>query len=50
MMMRLNGGLNLEKLKWLRKIKSKKNGRSQFMTAKFDFTTQTIGCKDFTLS
>ena len=25
MMMRLNGGLNLEKLKWLRKMKSKKN-------------------------
>ena len=25
MMMRLNGGLNLEKLKWLGKMKSKKN-------------------------
>ena len=25
MMMRLNGGLNLEKLKWLQKMKSKKN-------------------------
>ena len=25
MMMRLNGGLTLEKLKWLRKMKSKKN-------------------------
>ena len=34
MMLRLNGGLNLEKLKWLRKMKSKKIGRSQFLTAK----------------
>ena len=34
MMMRLNGGLNLEKLKWLRKMKSKNIGRSQFFTAK----------------
>ena len=34
MMMRLNGGLTLEKLKWLRKMKSKKIGRSQFSTAK----------------
>ena len=34
MMMRLNGGLNLEKLKWPRKMKSKKIGRSQFLTAK----------------
>ena len=34
MMMRLNGGLILEKLKWLRKMKSKKIGRSQFLTAK----------------
>ena len=25
MMMRLNGGMNLEKVKWLRKTKSKKN-------------------------
>ena len=25
MMMRSNGGLNLENLKWLRKMKSKKN-------------------------
>ena len=34
MMMRLNGGLKLEKLKWLRKKKSKKIGQSQFLTAK----------------
>ena len=30
----LKGGLNLEKLKWLRKMKSKKIGQSQFLTAK----------------
>ena len=30
MMMRLNGGLNLEKLKWLRKMKSKKIGQPIF--------------------
>ena len=34
-MLRLNGGLNLEKLKWLRKMKSNNIGRSQFLTAKF---------------
>ena len=28
MMMRLNGGLSLEKMKWLKKLKSKKNDRS----------------------
>ena len=32
MMMRLNGGLNLEKLKWFRKMKSKKI--AQFFIAK----------------
>ena len=35
MMMRLNGEVNLEKkLKWLRKMKSKNIGESQFLTAK----------------
>ena len=34
MMKRLNGGLNLDKLKWLRKNETKKVGRSQFLTAK----------------
>ena len=42
----LNGGLNLENLKWLRKMKSKKIERSQFLTAKLlDFTTRTNGGK-----
>ena len=30
MMMRLNGGLNLKKLKWLRKMKFKKMDRANF--------------------
>ena len=34
MMMRFNGDLNLEKLKCVRKMKSKKIGESQFLTAK----------------
>ena len=35
MMKRLNGGLNLDKLKWLeKKNETKKVGRSQFLTAK----------------
>ena len=48
MMMCLNGALNWEKLKWPRKMKSKKIGRSQFLTARncrYDFTTRTNGRK-----
>ena len=40
MMIRLNGGLNLEKFVWLRKTKSKKNGQ---WNCRLDFTTQTNG-------
>ena len=47
MMIHQNGGLNLEKVKWLRKMKSKNIGWSQFLTAKcrLDFTTPTNECK-----
>ena len=34
MMMHFNGGLNLDKLKWLRQMKFKKIERSKFLTAK----------------
>ena len=51
MMMRLNGGLNLEKLKWLRKMKSKKNRKkmdgANFLqrNCRLDFTTRNNGRK-----
>ena len=47
MMMRSNGGLNLKKLEWLRKTKSKKNGQSQFWqrNCRHDCTNRTNGPK-----
>ena len=46
-MMHLNGGLNLEKLKCLRKIKFKNIGLSHILSrnCRLDFTTQTNGRK-----